>query len=60
MAKLEKIWINSEATPKELRIDWDNDRHQLVQLKSLEAKDIELALFEAIQILRAEQSRGEI
>lgn len=31
MAKLERIWLNDAE--KELRVDWDNDRHQLVPIR---------------------------
>ena len=37
-AKIEKIWINKEQ--KQIRVSWDNDRHQMVQLKGLMSDDV--------------------
>jgi hypothetical protein len=46
--KLVKIWIDSpsdgERKRHSIRIDWDNDRHQSIHLRSLSAEDVAEAL----------------
>lgn len=64
MANITKIWLDSvsdgERSRHSLRIDWDNDRHQAVQLESLSAENVEFCLSEAVNLLRRERLNGEI
>ena len=59
MAILKKIWINSiyigDHERHDLRIDWDNDRHQLIALKSLTPEDVKKGLFDAAHAIQKEQ-----
>ena len=59
MPKLKKIWINtthySMYNKAELRIDWDNDRHQGIALKSLEPDDVKQGLLDAVNLIAKEQ-----
>ena len=64
MANLEKIWLNSysfgESVRYELRVDWDNDRHQIINLDSLAPKDVEAVLVRASIALNQERRDKEI
>jgi len=55
MTKLEKIWTNTIEDRHELRIDWDNDRHQAIQLKGLDPESVERGLVEAAHLLAQER-----
>ena len=46
--------------PDTLRFDWDNDRHQIVELKSLDHETIKEALLEAAHLLSREIRAGKI
>lgn len=57
-ALIEKIWINKPEGRLELRIDWDNDRHQAVELKGLNPECIQSALMQASYLVAAERRAG--
>ena len=42
----------------ELRLDWDNDRHQSIPLDSLSPDGIRRGLIEAAELLGSEQRNG--
>ena len=61
MAKLKKIWIEHEfGLKKAIRIDWDNDRHQRVEIKDGSPESVAMALKEAGSLVNTERVRGEI
>lgn len=64
MAKLDRIWIERDAAGIEsneaMRIDWDNDRHQRIEIKGDEPKDIIKALDFAVRLLKSEMANEEI
>jgi hypothetical protein len=64
MAKMTNIWFDTvnggEQCRYNLRIDWDNDRHQAINLESLSAEDVEAGLFKSADLLRIERLKGEI
>ena len=64
MANMEKIWLNSvsdgDRLRHELRIDWDNDRHQAIHLDSLAPEDVEAGLVRASIELNQERCDKEI
>lgn len=60
MAQLKDIWIERDLadvdddSPKALRIDWDNDRHQRIEIKGDEPVDLIKALDFAVRLLKSE------
>lgn len=64
MAQLKGIWLKTYCdgayTSYELRIDWDNDRHQAINLESLMPGDVKKGLRFASQLLAEEQRRGNL
>lgn len=61
MAKLKKIWIEHFVGDQPaIRIDWDNDRHQRVEIKGDSPEAVAIALKEAGSLVNAERVRGEI
>lgn len=61
MATLEKIWIeNFKSMRPAIRIDWDNDRHQRVEIKDDTPEAVAEALKEAGELVNAERVDGEI
>lgn len=58
MAKLENFWI--DTVNREIRLDWDNDRHQAVKIKSLESNEILYSLEALCVELEIEIGSGEI
>jgi hypothetical protein len=60
MPKLEKIRINTFNNRHELRIDWDNDRHQGISLKSLTPKDVKQGLLDAVHLIAIEQQNEHL
>lgn len=60
MAKLEKIWIEQNADSKAIRIDWDNDRHQRIEIEGDQPKDLIKAMAFAVRLLKSEFRDKEI
>jgi len=51
MAKLDEIWIENHANSNpEIRLDWDNDRHQRIEIKGRNP----LHVIEALKIAELE------
>lgn len=61
MARLAKIWLEDHADPNPaIRIDWDNDRHQSIEIKGLSPLHVIRALELAALELKAELHNEEI
>jgi hypothetical protein len=60
MPKLEKIWIATFDGRHELRMDWDNERHQAVAIRTLEPEDVKQGLLEAAHLIAKEQAGGQL
>lgn len=63
MTKMTKLWIcagDSRERGVTLRIDWDNDRHQAVEIKSLEPEDVVQGLLGAAHLLNKERLNNKI
>ena len=66
MANLRKLWIESdlsntkESTQEAIRIDWDNDRHQRIEIKGRNPLQLISALKLAVRELEIELSRDKI
>lgn len=63
MAKMTRLWIatgDSRERGAELRIDWDNDRHQSVSINSLEPEDVTQGLLEAARLINKERLNDKI
>ena len=64
MTKLERIWIErdlaSTGENEAIRIDWNNDRHQRIEIKGNEPKDLIKALDFAVRLLKSEMIDKEI
>lgn len=64
MSKLKRIWIESNAditgSDEAIRIDWDNDRHQRIEIKGKDPAHLIDALKRAEIELKAELYRGNI
>lgn len=61
MAQLERIWIEHHANSKPaIRIDWDNDRHQRIEVKDTRPEGVANALKEAGALVNAERVQGKI
>ena len=58
MAKVTEIWIN-KAIP-EIVVDWDNDRHQAIELKDRSPESVVNALSEMVVLLKQEIRLSEI
>jgi hypothetical protein len=58
MTELKKIFINDTSFHHELRLDWENDRHQSIKLEGLDAKSVEEGLFKAADLLKQERHGG--
>jgi len=63
MAKMTRIWI-AETGPAErgidLRIDWDNDRHQGIRMNSSEPEDVVQGLLDAARLINKERRADKI
>ena len=61
MVKLKKIWIEHDfGEMRAVRIDWDNDRHQRVEIKGSTPQDIARALKKAGALIDDEIANGKI
>lgn len=64
MTKLERIWIESglgsTGGNEAIRIDWDNDRHQRIEIKGDKPEDLIKALDFAVRFLKSEMMDKEI
>ena len=62
MARLSKIYINKPPgmLKLELRLEWDNDRHESVAVGNLEPDDVKDALLQAWQLIERDQQRGHL
>lgn len=61
MAKLEEIWIENHANSNPaIRIDWDNDRHQRIEIRGRNPLHVIEALKLAELELKAELHNEEI
>jgi hypothetical protein len=64
MVKLDRIWIerglSGSGENEAIRIDWDNDRHQRIEIKGNEPKDLIKALDFAVRLLKSETIDKEI
>jgi len=58
-AKIENIEIVKRLS-KEIRLDWSNDRHQAIELKTDDVYGVIEALEKIVYLLREEQFRGEL
>ena len=58
MAKVTNIWIN-KAYP-EIVVDWDNDRHQAIELKDRSPEAVVNALSEMVELLKQEIRLSQI
>lgn len=59
-ALLSDFRIDNFEGRMELRIDWDNDRHQAVALMGADAESLKDALLRAAQMLNSEINAGRI
>jgi len=66
MAKLTEMWIETDLskiddhTPKAIRLDWDNDRHQRIEFKGRNPSQVIAALKYAALTLEEELYRDDI
>jgi hypothetical protein len=67
MTTLDNLFLNEfkygeseEDWRYELRLDWDNDRHQAVKLEGLEPEDVIKGLYTLIHTLKDEQERKHL
>jgi len=60
MARLAKIWTNEFDNKKEIRIDWDNDRHQSLQLVDGSPEEVIIKLKEMARLLERELEVGNL
>lgn len=61
MATLKKIWVEeNEKGNSAIRIDWDNDRHQRVEIEGDTPESVSAALKEAGALVNAERVHGKI
>lgn len=65
MAKLKHFWIEKDNSLETvgyfvIRIDWDNDRHQQVEIRGSTPKAVFTAFQEAAALIQEEISRGNI
>ena len=61
MAKLKKIWIEHNFGEKRaIRIEWNNDRHQRIEIEDETPEAVVRALKEAGSLVNAERVHGEI
>jgi len=58
--KLKKLWISEFSGRIELRIDWENDRHQAIELRGNRPEDIKNMLELALLVIKSEIHEGEI
>lgn len=59
--RLKKIWINESAEGKEIRLDWDNDRHHAVVIRRPERpEDVIFAVHLLLDMLIHEKELGQI
>lgn len=56
MARLERLWVKESGKhyPAEIRVDWDNDRHQAIRVNSGEPEELASALEDLVRILNKE------
>ena len=61
MVKLREIWIEDfDLGSKAIRVDWSNDRHQLIEIEGDTPEDI-LRTFEvSAELIRSEINNGNI
>ena len=55
MPKLKSLRIETTSFQSELRIDWDNDRHQAIRLDRLDPNSVKQALLDAAELICKEQ-----
>jgi hypothetical protein len=61
MAKLKKIWIEHDFGEKRaVRMDWDNDRHQRIEIEASTPESVARALKDAGSLVAAEMAQGKI
>ena len=64
MAELKKFWIERNVVEFKgndaIRVDWDNDRHQRIEISGGSPKDVIQALGFAVRLLKSELNAGEI
>ena len=58
MANLDRLYI--ERGSNAIRIDWDNDRHQRIEIKGTEPHDLIKALDFAVRLLKSELNNKDI
>lgn len=58
MTKLEKIWTQECIGRTEIRIDWDNDRHQAIAMEKTDPESVRAALLRAAHLLGQEIGAG--
>jgi|GEM_PF-4529486 hypothetical protein len=60
MTKLKAIYSLETGGRKEIRVDWDNDRHQAITLKNDSPESLAFALKELAELIKYEIASGEI
>jgi len=64
MAKLKKIWIDEyqkfDKPFKAIRIDWDNDRHQSIEISGDSPNDLLRTIERMHSVISGELKSGEI
>ena len=58
MAQIKNIELINET--QEIRIDWDNDRHISIKLKSNRPEDVESAFLDAAREISIESMKNKI
>ncbi len=60
MAILKNLSLSEAGGRYEIRVDWDNDRHQAIRIDTLDTKGVIIALHETLEALKEERNRGNI
>ena len=65
MAKLKNIWLEKQELGDSLnfyniRLDWDNDRHQALKIENLNPISVYNSLIDAANLIRQEIENEEI
>ena len=58
MAKVTKIYVDENTNV--LRCDWDNDRHQAIEIKGDTPRDFIESLHKMVELLHIEKQNCEI
>lgn len=59
MAKLKRMWVEERTSQKELRLDWDNDRHLSINIpENADFKELINFFKRVIVVITVESRRG--